>query len=58
MTHKAVAPEIDSGPFPPRRSWKAVLQGSSDYKLPGLFQWFSGNVGFPMARPVIGAAKI
>ena len=24
----------------------AALQGSSFYKLPPLFQWFSGNIGF------------
>jgi len=24
----------------------AALQGSSFYKLPGILQWFSGNIGF------------
>ena len=26
--------------------FKASLQGSSFYKLPGILQWFSGNIGF------------
>ena len=25
---------------------KAALQGSSFYKLPGVLQWFTGNIGF------------
>ena len=25
---------------------KAALEGSSFYKLPRVFQWFSGNIGF------------
>jgi len=32
-----------------REDWdyeKAALQGSSYYKLPGILQWFSGNIGF------------
>ncbi len=33
----------------PQKKWdfaKASLEGSSYYKLPGVFQWFTGNIGF------------
>ncbi len=26
--------------------WRVVMEGASFYKLPGLLQWFTGNIGF------------